>query len=645
MLDRIRSLPSYLQILEDIRREASLPGLGLPRSARIPVTAALHADLNRPVLLITDRADHALTLFDELEFWSKPTPRYLFPEPNPIYYEQGAWGAVVRRDRLQTLTALAMYHLPGGTIPQTAPIIVAPGRALMTRTLPRRDFIKAARMVKPGQQVQPEGLTRSWTDSGYERVEVVLEPGQFSRRGGILDLWPPAEPLPVRLEFFGDEIDTLRHFDPASQRTVRSLDQVLVTPAREVLPGYAAGKVEPQELNEFHLPLVHPAVASLLDYLPRNALILVDDLNLLQDHIQEIEEQAVKVRRDNIEEGALPANFPVPYLTWSEIQDSLNGREILELGYSTAEEPSDLAGCFTPGPRFAGRLKTVLEYLEDCSQAGEETHLLSRQVSRLKELWNEASREETPGTGALFFHEGTLSEGWVLSLPDTKSLHLLTDSELFGWERPQPRGRRRMQAEAPESTYADLHPGDWVVHIDHGVGRFAGLVRRSLEGVEREFLTIQYEDNAQIFVPIHQADRITRYIGPNGAEPSASRLGGLEWPLAKARVQNAVENVATELLDLYAERQVAQGYAFQTDTPWQQELEASFPYIETTDQLLRHRRGETGYGTAAAHGPAVVRRCRLREDRGCPAGRLQSGHGWQTGGSARPYNRSGSAAF
>ncbi len=186
--------------------------------------------------------------------------------------------------------------------------------------------------------------------------------------------------------------------------------------------------------------------------------------------------------------------------------------------------------------------------------------------------------------------EGSLSEGWSLvtrpnSVPSPVTQYLITDLEIFGWERPQPRQRPRPGAETPEAAYADLHPGDWVVHIDYGVGRYTGLVQRTLEGLAREFLCVEYKNGDQVYVPIHQADRLTRYIGPDGSPPAAGSLGTQEWPETKRKVKEAVQEVARDLLDLYARRQVAQGFAFSADNAWQAELESSFPYVETEDQV------------------------------------------------------------
>jgi transcription-repair coupling factor (superfamily II helicase) len=573
------------------RSDSAPPRLGLRRAARLPVLAALHTELERPFLLLTDRTDRALTIMDELALLAPEALRQYFPEPTPLFYENAPWGEATRRDRLQVLTTLASYHIPLAPQPGSPPLIVASARALMTRTLPRRDFLKAVRILKPAQVISPEMLARTLVDLAYEPVNTVTAPGQFARRGGILDVWTPASAQPFRIEFFGDEIDTLRSFDPASQRSLHPEPLLMLTPAREFLLGQdrppipsGNGSDEDSGPSDFHIPLLHPSPASLLDYLPRNALILLDNFEDLRETVQEVEEQAVQLRADYIEEGTLPADFPIPYLTWSEIFDSLVSHPSLELGPSSAPESSELASRFTAGPRFGGRLKPLLEHFVERVQSGDRIIVVSRQSARLNELWTEQAPLAEAGSQAIEFVEGSLGEGWILTPPSSPVLHLLTDGEIFGWRRPEPRLRRRAAAEAPESAYADLQVGDWVVHVEHGIGRFLGLVNRTVEGVEREYLAVEYAEGDQLYVPVYQADRLTRYIGPDSRLPSPSRLGGVEWKNVKSRVKEAVEEVAQDLLELYAQRQVVTGYAFSPDNPWQQELEASFPYIETDDQ-------------------------------------------------------------
>jgi transcription-repair coupling factor (superfamily II helicase) len=299
-LNHIRALPAYRSLLADLGSGRRRPGLALPRASRLPVLAALHRDLECPLLLITDRADHALALLDELKFWTGQGSHYLFPEPNPLFYEEASWGNAIRRDRLQALTALAAYHLPFAKKPEFPPILVTSGRALMTRSLPRRDFLSATRQVKVGGTYQLDALVRAWLRLGYQYADTVLEPGQFSRRGGLLDVWTPADAAPARLDFFGDELDAIRRFDPASQRTLEQLDSILVTPAREFLLTEDQVKDQPagEPYTEFDIPWLHPLTSSLVDYLPRTARVFVDDLGLLEAAVTENEEQAVKLRAE-----------------------------------------------------------------------------------------------------------------------------------------------------------------------------------------------------------------------------------------------------------------------------------------------------------------------------------------------------------
>ncbi len=590
IIDHIANASSGLfQIIEQAH---TIPPLGLRRSARLPWLAAMHQSISRPLLLVTDRNDHALLLADELALWAPRFSRLFFPEPTPLFYENAPWGLTTRRDRLMVLTTLSEYHIPGGTKPPPV-IIIAPVRAVMARTLPRRTFLMALRTIKIGQVVQPEQLLRSWVSLGYEHTNIVVSPGQFSRRGGILDIWTPPSDQPVRIEFFGDEIDTLRLFDPASQRTVTTIDRLVISPAREFISPDPENlqklNIEPTNLSEFHIPMLHPEPSSLLDYLPSQGMVLLDDERAIRDYVQEVEEQAVGLRKDYIKDGELSEDFPVPYLSWGEIEDTLSGKQAIDLGQPADLEnlptgPTNISDSFLPGPRFAGQLKPLMEHIDKLCSQSEPVTIVSRQSARLQELWKEHNPFTSPDQ-CLTFYDASLSEGLTFAPPAGKPVHLLTDGEIFGWRRPELRQHPRPIAEAPEAAYADLEPGDWVVHVDHGIGHFNGLVQRSVDGIEREYLSVEYAEGDLLFVPVYQADRLTRYIGPDAHPPTPTRLGSPDWRTTKSRVKEAVEEVAQDLLDLYARRNVVEGHSFGTDAPWQKELEASFPYIETNDQL------------------------------------------------------------
>ncbi len=584
-------------VIERIKAGEEVAILGLRRSARLPFLTAIHQVVKRPIVLLTDRTDRAMTLVDELALWAPDALRLFFPEPTTLFYEKAPWGENVRRERLLVLTTLASYHHPSAPKPTSPPIIIAPMRAVMTRTMPRRDFLKSLHLLKAkdgthGKRpsvIQPERLAHDFVRMGYEAVNTVVAPGQFARRGGIFDFWAPADQQPTRLEFFGDEIETLRQFDPATQRTTHFVEHVLLAPAREFLLPDDGHHLPPEEqLCEYHIPLLHPFAVGLLEYIPRHTLILIDNFEDLQDTVTEIEEKAVQLRQSFIEEGTLPPNFPIPYLSWSEIEDLLTPFQKLRMGVTDTSEESEVAKHFIAGPRFGGQLKPFLEHLSQIHIANEPFVVVSRQAARLKELWAEQRLNRVQTQAESLFIEGSLTEGWTLLSEEASLLrrvHLLTDGEIFGWRRPEPRQRCHGIVEAPEAAYADLQVGDWVVHVDHGIGHFLGLVDRSVDGIEREYLVVEYAEGDQLFVPVYQADRLSRYIGPDSRIPSPNRLGSIEWRGTKSRVREAVKEIAEDLLDLYARRQVVTGHAFGPDTPWQQELEASFPYIETEDQL------------------------------------------------------------
>jgi len=588
IVDTIERLPTFQEILGAIQDRSTISNLVLQRAARLPVLTTIHNALQSPILFLTHRSDHALTLSDELAFWAPDRSRLIFPEPGPLFYENAPWGPSTRRDRLVVLSTLAGIHIPGAKDlfeDQLAPIIIAPARAVMTRTLPRRDFIKASQTLKIGQIISIDPLIQHWVSLGYEPVTTVTESGQFARRGGILDIWPPAEQFPARIEFFGDEIDTLRQFDPSTQRTTNQKERLLITPAREYIQP-SDTDIEPT-LSEFNIPQLYPHAGRIFDYLPPDALVIIDDKDTFQETVLSVEEQAISLRGGYIEDGILSDDFPVPYLTCDGIEDSLPLGRTLFLGPSTASEGDapPLAQSFTPNPRFGGRLKPLMEQLGRQAIQGHQSIVVSRQAGRLNEIWDENYRptgkiETTPQ-----FVSGSLGDGLTITTADGSQVVLYSDGDIFGWQPPKPRRRHRPVAEAPEADYADLQTGDWVVHVDHGVGKFVGLVQRAIEGAEREYLCVEYAERDRLFVPVQQADRLTRYIGPSSREPLPTRLGSPQWISIKGKVKKAVEDMAEDLLDLYAQRHIVTGYAFNPDTAWQRELEASFPYIETDDQL------------------------------------------------------------
>ena len=578
-MDLSSLLPALRQSVEPEKAIASglLP---LPTSARAPVAASMLSE--RKLLIVSPRFDRVLTLAQELPYWTPHTPVAIFPEPDPLFYEKLPWGVQTRLQRAEILASLAS--------PTSADrsIILASIRAIMSVTLAPDQMRASIRELQVSQTVEIQELLEFLLGIGYDSASIVTDRGQFSRRGGILDVWSNSQSAPTRIELFGDEIDSMREFDPATQRSAEKFQHLELTPAREGIPTYLTKTPEHEsELHEFYLPGINPEPNGFLDYLPRDSVVLLDGLAAVESVAHELEAQAVELFEspDNRERYA-----PRPYLTIDELRESLDRLSTVDLGLTTT---SETAPAITLGLRFGGQIKPLMTHLLQRRSAHEISIVVSRQANRLVDLWNEQDgsqllAEAIPdelAPGEITFIQGALSEGWSLRRPGEARINLLTDAEIFGWSRPKPRRRARPSTSAPESAYADLVLGDHVVHVDYGVGRFEGLVSRTLDELEREYLLVAYADGDQLYVPIHQADRITRYLGVDGDAPRLSRLGSQRWGRHRAEAKRAVEEIAKDLLELYARRVTLVGHAFADDTPWQRELEASFPYVETEDQV------------------------------------------------------------
>ena len=643
LLPLFDELPAYQELAGKLQeRKTPLPLL-LPISARAALLARLYQELQVPILLVTGKVETAVAWEQALEMWLPKESRLLrFPEPTPLPFDRGPWSDRTRYRRLEVLKELIAGQHPLIKEPDKQPLIITSARAFLQKTIPTRRFIAATRVLRVGHAIDLEKSQANWRQIGYEAVSVVENAGEFSRRGGILDIFPVSSSYPVRIELFGDEIDTMRRFDPATQRSIveeggSELEQMVITPAREALPGAAQeysvileDELLPEANSlpswrddlanlregivfpniEFYLPLIFSHPASLLNYMPEKGLLVVDDWPELETAVVELQDHADQIAN---EQPSLPPQYPDPLFDWPTMRDELDWWQPLILGEGREGElpqasDLDLADAFEAGPRYGGQVRPLIAQLKQAKRDGERVVLLSRQVERLSELWREEIRGkvedgllpasvpfykpvaeiiEPPREGSLSFVQGSLAEGFVLvRRSDNKILlDLLTDAEVFGWRRPSPRRLIQPRPTAPEATFADIRAGDYVVHLDFGIGRFEGLVSRNVGGNAREYLLIQYAGSDTVYVPVHHADRLGKWTGPDDRAPAVHRLGGKNWSKAKSRAKHAADELADELLDLYAARETVSGHAFALDGPWQAELEASFPHQETQDQL------------------------------------------------------------
>jgi transcription-repair coupling factor (superfamily II helicase) len=628
LLALLTQRPEFRRLIQRLRDAEGVPALtGITESARPYVLAALASSLKQPLLVVVSNEEQANEIADTLKVLVEdPKDVFFLPDRDALPYERLISDAETTQQRMNALICLAERERNA--------IIVCSARALTQPVIPPQELLASLYDLKPGQEVDLTLMLEHLYNLGYEPVTEVEEPGQFSHRGGIVDLFPPTLPRPVRIEFFGDEIESLRTFDPETQRSLNPIDFCVVSPAREALPlrGPEAAK-ELAQLNSsmlhhdaeerwnrdlealrdrhsfdditFYIPYLH-AQASVLDYLPSKGLLVLDNPEGIQNRILELDAQAQEMKERFERERENPTQLRAMHIGWDQLEPKLHQRRQLRFADILSAAESDfesglqsgtehLVPAFTTSNSYGGRLRA---FALDCRKAldhRERVVIVTAQARRLAEvlsdesILNNATIHVSPGThinelpesSSLTLIQGQLPEGWQSR---GLAFQVYTDTEIFGWSRR--RGAQRRKVVTPASFLADVNPGDYVVHQEYGIGRFEGLVKLNSTGVEREYLLIHYAGTDRLYIPTDQLDRVTRYIGMGDSIPALSRLGTSEWTRAKSKVKENVQDIARDLLRLYSAREASQGHAFPPDSeqPWLQELEDAFPYEETPDQ-------------------------------------------------------------
>jgi len=618
LLPLIQMQPAYCDLVRSLEKQRQSRNVVVLEEAKAPLLAALAQQQNAPVLVLTARPSRATLLVEQLQTWLGDDQQvWQFPEPDVLPYERLSPDPRVMHDRLRALNAISRYAMDAAP----PPLIVAPLGGLVTPTLDAKIFAQSVVSYGVGERAKWEEVTAQWLRMGYQRVTTVEQPGQYARRGGVIDCFPPHLDMPFRLDLFGDEIESIRLFEPGTQRSTKLLETVTVIPTQEVLPALSAESLLTLHLdncngetrarisddlarlaqgNEVSDLWFYSTIfnhTSLLEYLPANAVVVVDERLELSQTWRELQQGAAELRTNLHTKGDLPANYPEALLSWPDIEAACGKMTHLEIQRWGGERDESLA--FAPAPGYAGRLRALFSDIRSRVAARERVVLVSLQTQRLSELLEQEgiiatpveSLAATPSPGSLTLLQGALPGGWSLILGsaddgvEKTSLTLFTDAELFGFVKEARRRLARREARR-ENPLEGIAPGDYVVHIEHGIGRFRGTVVMADESATKEYLFIEYGGGGKLYVPADQVDRVARYVGPGGYAPALSSLGTQEWDRAKERVRKAAVNIAKELLETTAARQVLPGISFSPDTVWQQELEASFPYVETPDQLI-----------------------------------------------------------
>lgn len=602
-------------------------------AARPLIAAALSRTVNTPVVYAVSTGEAALRAYSDVGEWLGDEHVVLFPASDAMPYEHMSPGMSVVADRLRTLRRLRAFDSAAGK----PLVIVTPIKALTQPTLDPEDWTTHSVALRQSGEATPEELVRRWLDMGYRTAPTVEEPGELNRRGGIIDIFPPGDDLPLRIEFFGDEIDSLRRFNPVTQRSQERVQTAIVGPPHETplwnhadavarLLTINTDTLRPEALDEWNsaierlangerfegqalfVPFFRADTPLLFAYLPPSTPLLLSEATVLEQHLAELHHQAEERRATQIGAGELPVSFPRPYLLWDEIAARSDGVAFVDLSNNEEWDLAEANGTairhmtaphFHVTELFGGQLKRLIDDIATRVRNGEHVYAVTPQAARIDELVREAlaevgetgekrpSKRRAADPNSLFVAvHGSLDAGWRLEELGTT---LYTDAEIFGWrQRRSVSERKREQDRSAEERAAflrGLKESDYVVHIEHGIAQYDGMVRRTVGNVEREYLNLRYADGDRLYVPVDQIDRLSRYIGAGDAAPQLTRLGTQEWERAKRKTRAAVQDLAEDLLHIYAQRQLSEGFAFSPDNEWQGELEDSFPYNETEDQL------------------------------------------------------------
>ena len=588
----------------------------MPEAARPMIAAATVALRQQRTFVLTSRRDRADALASALsEYLPAGIAVERWPSPDALPYEQLPIDSDASVSRVQIMNRLLEE-------PDSPSVIVAPVQALLQLLIAPEDFRAHALDIRVGRRLDIQELVRWAASVGYQNNPMVQEAGTIARRGGIVDIFPPGSEQPVRVDFFGDEIESIRHFDPHTQRSTDRLTRIRLVPPLE-LPTWRLGDIA-GPLHRLSTRQLRPEVAeewsrivdhvrqgivptsldlfagylategsTLLDYLPTATQVIIDQPSSVIIAAQQLERQAEELERTFIESGELPVGLERPFAASDRVLAQLAGFTTLNLGAAgESDEGAISMATLTDPPLFGGRITDVLADLKTRINEGWRISIATDQVDRITDILEENDiypRREKKGStvdssplppGAVEVRPSDLTAGWSW---EGGKVAVWSDLEIFGF-RKQPRRTGKRTASESRAFAQSLVPGEHVVHVDHGIGRFVGLVRMETQGVEREYLLLEYDRGDKLYVPIDQSDRVTRYGTGGVAAPSLNRLGSGEWVKTKRRVRRAVREMAFELIQLYAYRESGKGHAFPENTKWDYELADSFPFQETKDQ-------------------------------------------------------------
>ena len=630
LLKALSRLPDYGRIRGCIEKNQVVGVSGAAQINRTHLIAALLQETKRPGLIICQDEMAARRTQGELgAFLGLEAP--ILPSRDLAFYSASAVSRGWEQQRLRLLHDLALGKLP---------LLLTTWEALAVRTMPKSQLFSSTLTLRVGACLTLEELCARLTQSGYSRGTLVEGVGQFSVRGGIVDVYSPAYSQPVRMEFFGDEVDTMGFFDAVTQRRTENIEECIILPVAETLPrqhprgipgleedlealiARQSRRKKPNEallqtlrgdLEEVrlggafptadrYLSLIYPEFACAGDYVPGDALVFFSDHGNLHRAANRCTEEEGLMLDSLLASGILCGELCEFSADWESVCEKMTGRAVVFLdsflasAYPQSLPPKELCSITAKQlPSYGGNLEVAVSDLK-YYQKNEFSSLVLCGNQRRGEILAQMLREQglsafmafplkaLPKPGQILLTDGALPFG--MEYPELK-LAVLTEGQLLAQNVQKPRKKRAKATNRQKlDSFTDLTPGDLIVHEYHGIGKYLCMEQMKIDGVVKDYVKIAYQGTDVLYVPATQLDLIGKYIGSGEDTPvKLNKLGGDQWQKTKIRTKAAVKEMAEELIKLYAERKRLPGFAFAADSPWQMEFEQNFPYAETDDQL------------------------------------------------------------
>jgi len=625
-LDLLESNPQLQKLTFKAQAKPQSPPVkleGAPPASWASLAAYLSRVSEKTVVLVAPTAEGGENALRDLSAIQPDEAReaLYFPAPDRAVLDE-------TDDRNATQERLAVLD----ALHREPCLVVTTANAVAHPTLPVKQLVQGYDELGVGQTLTRDDFIAHLSEAGYDRVEEVEEPGQFAVRGGIVDFYPPAGGTPIRLELWGDEIDELRAFDVETQRSTEKLKSIRLTPPRELYLSPAKGreiaaqllialdeeaerlKAFPEDIRvlkrrfdreielldsgsyfpgvERYRGLIDPQHPTLFDHLPADALVIWAEPERAFSQVSRLADENVALHQNDIIE------VPPSVANWAELQAGSARFTRFEARAGSDDDAISLA--IGSPPAFNGQLAPLADWIKDRQHEGKITVCATSHARRVREILADQKINHVH-----LIDELTKAEaGQILVMPQRLTngftwgnLCVLCDSEMFGWQTFQPRatkrGRRKKKHGAakfgretsPLSKIADLRPGDYVVHVNHGIAQYGGVVQREIGGAVNEYLALEYDGQDRLYVPVGQLDRVQKYLGSDASVPSLTPLRGGSWEKAKTRAKEEAMQAAQDLAVLYARREKAEKTPMGPDTMWQREMESAFPFEETPSQL------------------------------------------------------------